>query len=114
MADNGPDIPRGRMPPEERECRSRLAQLMTQRGLIRGTLQVRMRLCGKPHCKCTRGERHQSLYLVVSEKGRLRQLFVPRDWESRVRAWVRDYGRAKGLLEKLSRRYWKKVEEREG
>jgi len=101
------------MPPEERECRSRLAQLMTQRGLMRGTLQVRMRLCGKPNCKCTRGERHRSLYLVVSENGRFRQLFVPRDWESRVREWVRDYGRAKGLLEKLSRRYWKKVEDRE-
>ena len=87
--------------------------MITQRGLIRGTLQVRMRRCGKPNCKCRRGERHRSLYLVVSENGRLRQLFVPKDWELRVREWVQDYGRVKGLLEQLSRRYWKKVEERE-
>lgn len=74
---------------------------------------MRMRRCGKPNCKCRRGERHRGLYLVVSENGRLRQLFVPKDWELRVREWVQDYGRVKGLLEQLSRRYWKKVEERE-
>ena len=113
MAVEKQDIPRGRMSARERECRSRLAQLVTQRGLMRGTLQVRMRLCGKPNCKCTRGERHRSLYLVVSEGGRLEQLFVPKDWESRVRAWVGAYGRVKGLLEELSRQYKKKVKDRE-
>ena len=113
MAEAKHSIPRGRMGPAERACRSRLAQLVTQEGLMRGTLQVRMRLCGKPNCKCTRGERHRSLYLVVSEGGRPEQLFVPKDWESRVRAWVGAYGRVKGLLDELSRQYKKKVKDRE-
>jgi len=69
----------------ERHARSQLAQVLSQRGVIRGTLLVRKRKCGKANCRCARGEGHESLFLVISENGRTRQFFVPRDWEPRVR-----------------------------
>lgn len=97
----------------ERQARSALARLVTQRGLLRGNLLERRRVCGKPNCRCARGELHAGLYLVFSEGGKLRQLFVPKTWEARVRQWVRDYHDARQLLEQLSRLYFEKLRQRE-
>lgn len=109
MADSKGGIPRSKMTAAERRTRSQLAQLCSQRGAIRGTLLVRKRKCGKANCRCARGEGHESLFLVVSENGRTRQFFVPKDWESRVRQWVADYRRVRNLLEDVSRIYWDKL-----
>lgn len=97
----------------ERQARSALARLVTQRGLLRGNLLQRRRVCGKPHCRCTRGELHASLYLVFSEGGKLRQLCVPRAWEARVRQWVAEYHDARRLLEQISRLYFEKLRQRQ-
>ncbi len=96
----------------ERHARSQLAQMVSQRGVIRGTLLVRKRRCGKANCRCARGEGHESLFLVISENGRTRQFFVPKDWESRVRQWVADYHRVRNLLEDVSRIFWDKLRHR--
>jgi hypothetical protein len=112
MSDKNGRIHRARMSAAERRTRSQLAQLLSQRGVIRGTLLVRQRKCGKANCRCAKGEGHESLFLVISENGRTRQLFVPKDWESRVRLWVEDYHRARELLEEVSRIYWDKVRQR--
>jgi len=97
---------------DERRFRSQLAQLVSGRGLIRGSLLVRRRVCGKPTCRCVRGQGHENLYLVVSQDGRSRQLFVPREYEPAVRQWVADYHRAQELMEEISRLYWEKVHRR--
>ena len=97
----------------ERQARSALARLVTQRGLLRGNLLERRRVCGKPNCRCTRGELHASLYLVFSEGGKLRQLCVPKAWEGRVRQWVAEYHDARRLLEQISRLYFEKVRQRQ-
>jgi len=97
----------------ERQARSALARLVTQRGVLRGNLLERRRACGKPNCKCARGELHESLYLVFSEGGKLRQLFVPKTWEVLVRQWVADYHDARRLLEEISRLYFEKVRQRQ-
>jgi hypothetical protein len=102
------------MSASERRARSRLVQLLSQQGIVRGSLLLRGRVCGKAGCKCTRGEKHKSLYLVVTEKGRTRQLYVPRDFEPLVRRWVEDYHQARELMEEISRIYWDKVRERKG
>lgn len=98
----------------ERKVRSQLTQLVSQRGLMRGSLLVRRMTCGKPNCRCARGERHERLFLVISEEGRARQYGVPKDWESRVRQWVDEHHRARELMEEISRIYWDKVRKRQG
>lgn len=114
MSDRKGDcIHRAHMSAAERRTRSQLAQLLSQRGVIRGTLLVRKRKCGKANCRCARGEGHESLLLVISENGRTRQLFVPKDWESRVRLWVEDYHHARNLMEEISRIHWDKVRDRQ-
>lgn len=102
LAHENDTINRSQMSAEERRLRSRLVQLLSQRGLLRGTLSVRYRTCGKSGCKCARGEKHRGVYLVFREAGRFRQVFIPRRLEARVRLWVQQYQEVRELLESLS------------
>ena len=114
MSDKERIVSRTGMPAAERQARSRLVQLLSQpRGILRGSLLVRQRVCGKPGCKCARGQKHESLYLVITDKGQTRQLYVPKDFEPLVRRWVKDYHQARDLLEQISRIYWDKVRNRQ-
>lgn len=76
------------------EQRRQLDLLLNERGpLIRGTLGTRSRVCGKPSCKCARGERHESRYLSASDGGSVRQVHVPVRDEATVAAGVERYKR---------------------
>jgi len=59
--------------------------------------------CGKPGCKCMRGEKHgPAYYLAVSyAKGRTRQIYVPKDLKPLVEQWVRNYHQAMSVLDLL-------------
>ncbi len=102
------------MSQQERQWRSKLAQIVSQRGFVRGSIQLRERVCGKPNCKCVRGQKHKSLYLVLSKSGRYQQLYVPKQWEQAVRKWVENYQKMRGLMEKVSEIYFDKVRKRQG
>ena len=108
------EVTRSQMSAEERRLRSRLVQLLSHRGVLRGTLSLRDRKCGKPGCKCIRGEKHHGLYLVFSESGRYRQVFVPHRHEARVRQWVEQYQEARRLLESLSALHVAQVSRKDG
>jgi len=114
MSDTKRAIPRGKMSAEERSVRSELTKLVSQCAMLRGSLLPRRRVCGKPNCKCARGEKHESLYLVASDGGKVRQLYIPKEWEQTVRQWVEQYQRVRQLLEQISRAYWDKVRNRQG
>lgn len=101
------------MSQRERNARGRLAQLIHDGGLIRGSLVVRERTCGKPNCRCAKGQKHASLYLVVCEEGKYRQVFVPKDLEHVVRLWVENHQKARGLFEEISRMHHERVRKRE-
>jgi hypothetical protein len=96
----------------ERSRRSRLAQLVSGRRFLRGTLAPRLRRCGKPNCRCARGELHLSLYLVQSHGGKPRQVFVPKEWEERIRRSVQGYQEIQQLLEELSEVEWQQLLDR--
>ena len=101
------------MSAQERALRSAVNRLLSQEGVLHGTLLTRQRVCGKAGCRCTRGQRHESLYLVVTEGGQGRQLYVPRPWEARVRAWIENYQTAQARLDALSQLHWTKVRQRQ-
>ena len=107
-------ITRAAMSAQERHLRSELRRILSNSGLLHGTLLERQRVCGKANCKCTRGQKHRSLYLVVTEGGKSRQLYVPKDWEQTVHRWVQNYQKARKLMEEVSRIHWQKVRERQG
>jgi len=104
--------PRSSVPAGERSRRSRLTQIAARQRFLRGTLAPRLRRCGKPNCRCARGELHLSLYLVQSHDGKPRQVFVPREWEERIRQGVRGYQEIQRLLEELSEIEWQRLLDR--
>jgi hypothetical protein len=109
-----PKVPRGELSVAERQLRSRLSKVIHDSGgLMRATLSVREKVCGKSSCKCARGERHEALYLVSKQDKEVRQLFVPAVFKSRVRAWVDEYQRVQDLVEQISELYWEKTKKRE-
>jgi hypothetical protein len=79
---------RSARPAPERNARSRLAQLITQQPFLRGSLVERSRSCGKPTCRCQRGQLHRSLYLAVRHKDQRALLYIPRALEPTVRLWI--------------------------
>ena len=59
---------------QERETRSRAAQLLANQPFLRGNLVLRYRSCGKSYCRCQRGQRHPD---SISIPGRVRSKFAP-------------------------------------
>jgi hypothetical protein len=100
---------RAQMTKRERESRSRLKPYIGSRGFVRGTLSVRERVCGKANCRCTRGEKHVSLFLTRSKDGTVEQLYIPREKEELARRWVENYRVIHGLLERISSVYWDRL-----
>lgn len=107
-----PDRRRPRFPEREQRLRSRLRELLVQEGVVRGTIAVREKVCGRPNCRCARGEKHRSVYLVASRAGKLQQLSIPRTLEPQVRRWVDTYQDLRDLLEELSLLHWEKLRDR--
>ncbi len=103
---------RAKLSATERNFRSRITQLSSSQWFLRGTLSERSGTCGKPNCRCARGERHKSLYLVQSQAGKLRQLCVPKAWQHRVRQAVQDYRLMQKLIEEVSELEWKRLQGR--
>ena len=68
-----------------------LQRLQAPGSLIAGSVYIRKRRCGKPRCRCVRGELHADRVLAVRCAGRvrLRALDVVEDTalEDGVRAW---------------------------
>jgi hypothetical protein len=74
------------------------------RDILRGSLTERYVTCGKPDCKCARGERHGPVwYLSVSlDQTHRRGATVPAQQVAQVRRGIESYHRAKEHLEKIS------------
>lgn len=45
--------------------------------LIKGTVYEQRRKCGKPTCRCAKGELHRSMVLSRSDEGRTKLMVVP-------------------------------------
>ena len=68
--------------------------------LVRGSVVVHRRRCGKANCRCAGGENlHEATVLSYSEGGRTRFLMLPEDEVAAVRAAVERYRAEKAKLE---------------
>lgn len=53
---------------------------------VAGTVHVQRRACGRPTCRCGRGEEHVGVYLFWREGGRLRKRYLKAHEVEAVRA----------------------------
>jgi hypothetical protein len=80
-----------------------LVSLQRSEPMVRGTFYLLRRKCGKPNCRCARGQLHASWVLSRSEEGKDRLYAVPKSERLRVRrgaAEYRRYQRARALWAK--------------
>ena len=106
--------PRTTLSATERRATSRLRQILNESGVLRGTLVEGHRKCGKPTCRCAKDEtaRHRILILSISLDSKRTSVYVPPEWEPRVREWVARYGEIRELVEQLSRASLQRLKDR--
>ena len=80
-----------------------LRRLQRSEPMVQGSFYLLRRKCGRPNCRCARGQLHPAYVLTRSEAGKDRLYSVPKDQRAEVRkraAEYRRYQRARAVLVK--------------
>jgi len=96
----------------ERESRSKLKPIIAWKEFLRATPSLRQVRCGKPNCRCERGQKHTALVLTRSTNGKVEQLHISKDKETMAREWIERYREIRVLLEKISSSYWDRLKKK--
>ncbi|MBM3311232.1 MAG: hypothetical protein FJY80_06975 [Candidatus Aminicenantes bacterium] len=96
----------------ERESRSRLKPIVSREEFLHATPTLRQVSCGRPNCKCQRGEKHSALVLTRRSHGKLEQLHVPKDLEPLARALVDRYHEIQDLLDQIAAASWDRLKKK--
>ncbi len=99
-----------------KEVRQLIEPFFSDRPLIKGSVYELKRRCGKPGCKCARGELHARMVVSASEKGKTRLRVIPRGFLVEIQEKVRRYQevrRARARLVEIHREMLKVMDEME-
>ncbi len=80
-----------------------LEECLGRAPLLPGSLYTLRRKCGKPNCRCSRGELHESTILSYRGQGPPRNLSPPPEQRAVLRTMTRDYCRCRQARAKLVR-----------
>ena len=78
-----------------------LKQLAEYKPFVDGSVVKVRRRCGNKNCKCTKGQKHESLYLQYKVKGVTTGIYIPVELEEEVRAWSGEHKRIKALTREI-------------
>jgi len=93
---------RSHLPEQERAARSKLSQLLRDKPFVAGSLVKMARTCGKPNCKCAKGDKHVSWYLAIRHKSTRKMICIPRARQQEVMEWVNTYREVTSLIAAVS------------
>jgi hypothetical protein len=82
--------------------RRKTAQKAPIEDVVRGALVTVDRFCGKPSCRCRKGQKHRSVYLSQYRRSGSRMIYIPKKSEEEIRRLVRNYKKLKAILDKVS------------
>jgi hypothetical protein len=94
--------PRNHRSSQERESRSRAVQLLADKPLLRGSLVLQYRSCGKSYCRCQRGQKHPALYLYTRSGDRRIRTYIPPALHDTVRTWIETGRQIDQLVDRVS------------
>jgi hypothetical protein len=69
--------------------------------MVVGSLYQMRRKCGKPGCKCARGQLHASWYLSRAEQGRTKLIYIGKIVPDRLGSRVRRYQQHQKFLAQI-------------
>ena len=81
---------------------ARVKRLTAKGPVLAASLVWNGKRCGRPGCRCARGEKHMAYYLTYKEHGKTRTVYVPVDLVKEVRRWIQEHQRLKQLSRELS------------
>jgi hypothetical protein len=94
--------PRSHRSPQERDDRSRAVRILADQPLIRGSLVLQHRSCGKSYCRCQRGQKHPALYLHTRSGDQRVRIYIPPALHETARRWVDNGRRVRRLVQRVS------------
>lgn len=97
---------RKHIPQNIRNILSKLHQLINKGRFIRGNLVYLRNKCGKKNCRCAKGERHTSLYIRQSLKGKPKMTLIPKSKWEEIKEINGRYKEILRLLEEVSLYEW--------
>jgi hypothetical protein len=98
------------------EIKRVIEPLFSDQPMIKGTVYELRRRCGKPGCRCARGELHARMVISASQGGRTKLQVIPKGFLAEVQDKVRryqDHRRARARLGELYRRMLRVIDEME-
>ena len=99
------------------EIRALIEPFFSDQPVIKGTVYELKRRCGKPGCKCARGELHARMVISASEGGKTRLQVIPHGFLVEVQGKVRRYQelrQARARLGEIYREMLKGMDQMEG
>jgi hypothetical protein len=92
------------------EIKGLVGPFFSDRPVIKGTVYELKRRCGKPGCKCARGELHGRMVLSASEGGKTRLQVIPQGYLVEVQGKVRRYQELRQVRARLGEIYRKMLQ----
>jgi hypothetical protein len=89
------------------EVKGLVEPFFSDRPVIKGTVYELKRRCGKPGCKCARGELHARMVVSASEGGKTRLQVIPHGFVVEVQGKVRRYQELRRVRARLGEIYRK-------
>jgi len=99
------------------EMKRLVEPFFSDRPVIKGTVYELRRRCGKPGCKCAKGELHARMVVSASEKGKTQLRVIPRGFLVEVQQKVGRYQelrRIRARLVAIHREMLRVLDEMEG
>ena len=94
---------------KQRRYQSRLISLLRQGPLMKAATYLLRNTCGKPHCRCATGQRHETPYVARTREGRRQARSIPKGLRNEVPQWIERYEKIEELLEELSEESWREM-----
>ena len=83
---------------ERKEVRKQLSRI---RYFVRGSIMECERTCGKPTCKCAKGQKHIAYYLSLKKENKTLLIYLPRSSLKLANKWIDNHKKLKELIDKL-------------
>ena len=83
------------------EIRRIVEPFFSDKPVIKGSVYELKTKCGKPGCKCAKGQLHPRMVLSASEKGKTKLRAIPRGFLVEVKTKVRCYQELRGARARL-------------
>ncbi len=83
------------------EIRQIIEPFFSDKPVIKGSVYELKTKCGKPGCRCARGQLHHHMVLSASEKGKTRLRVIPRGFLGEVKSKVQRYQQLRGARVRL-------------